>query len=491
MTLRKNTALALMLAMFSGTAAFAQGGPWQVDVGQQQIYTNPVATDVKVGLGVEEPDETLEVGGNALIYDNLGINTSVTPTKELYVRGQMYMNGTGFTTPSQQDKISLVGDLLGDPEMTGLGYESELVSGAGGILDNKRVLVNKAEYAHRWYINTNADGGAGAAMSLRPNGLGIGVDLPDAGVHVDAGSGQDVFRGSFNGDLRFLVAESGRTGFNVDEALADLHLNSIGSTSQMLITPGVGSSGGDAELLLGEDDDFTYGMALRYDGGDNNLYIFGQSGSAIGPHFSMARNSGRIGINYGTTPVPTAFQMATAGSVFLRPDLDVTDGSVSLMLGEDDGNGLIWRYNGVGNKLHLDGRSGGSSTGTHMTIERTSGDVSIGYGENNAPTGYKLAVDGAIIAERIRVELSGAWPDYVFTPEYSLMPIAELKSSIAQNGHLPGIPAASEMENEGMDLGDMQKRMMEKIEELTLYIIDLQDQIDTLESAKATSQTGR
>lgn len=484
MTFQRKLTLTLLFAAATGFSAMGQGA-WLVDPGDQQIYTNPVATDVKVGIGVVEPDEKLEVAGNALINDNLGVNTTIAPTQELYVRGQMYMGSTGFTIPSTEDKISLVGDQIGDPEMTGLGYESEAIFDVGGALDNKRVLVSRAEYAHRWYINSNADGGASSLMTLRPTGLGVNVDLPDAGVHVNATGVQDVFRGEYEGDLRFIVGENSFSGFNIDNPLAHLHVNGNSTISQLLVTPDVSGTGGDAEILLGEDDDFTYGMALRYDGGDNRFYVMGENTTgAQGPHFSVERDNGDVGIGFGSSIVPTGYKVAAAGSMLLRPDLGISDGTVSLMLGEDEDNGLIWRYDGLSNRLHLDYRQGGTLSGTHMTIERLSGDMSIGYDENIAPTGYKLAVDGGVICESVRVDMSEDWPDYVFEPEYNLMSISALKASIEANGHLPGIPSADVVEAEGIDLGDMQKRMMEKIEELTLYVIELQDQIEVLKTSK-------
>ena len=87
--------------------------------------------------------------------------------------------------------------------------------------------------------------------------------------------------------------------------------------------------------------------------------------------------------------------------------------------------------------------------------------------------GYRLRVQGRVIAEEVRVSLVGAWPDYVFDKGYTLRSIDELAAYIKQHQHLPGIPKASELEREGLDVGDMQKKMMEKIEELTLYIIEL------------------
>lgn len=68
----------------------------------------------------------------------------------------------------------------------------------------------------------------------------------------------------------------------------------------------------------------------------------------------------------------------------------------------------------------------------------------------------------------MRVQLSGSWPDYVFADSYDLMPLAEVERGIMGNNHLPGIPSARDVEAEGIMPGDMQARLQEKIEALTL-----------------------
>jgi len=108
----------------------------------------------------------------------------------------------------------------------------------------------------------------------------------------------------------------------------------------------------------------------------------------------------------------------------------------------------------------------------------SAGGVTIGG--TNLPAGYKLAVDGKIASEEVLVQLSGNWPDYVFDEEYDLLEVDQLESYINQNHHLPGIPTAAEIEEEGIQVGEMQKMQMEKIEELTLYIIELQKEIKAL-----------
>jgi len=139
-------------------------------------------------------------------------------------------------------------------------------------------------------------------------------------------------------------------------------------------------------------------------------------------------------------------------------------------------------YNNASNRLMF--KTGGVDN--RMTIDQSGG---VGIGTTSVPSGYRLSVDGNIIAERVRVQLSQNWPDYVFQEDYNLMTIDDLKKNIAQNGHLPNIPDAATMTAEGQDLGEMQVKMMEKIEELTLYIIDLNERIKTLENENTELKT--
>lgn len=90
--------------------------------------------------------------------------------------------------------------------------------------------------------------------------------------------------------------------------------------------------------------------------------------------------------------------------------------------------------------------------------------------------GYKLAVAGNMIAESIKVKLQGAWPDYVFAKEYPLATLQETEKHTKEKGHLPGIPSAEEVKSNGVDLGDMNVKLLQKIEELTLHLIELKKQ---------------
>lgn len=102
-------------------------------------------------------------------------------------------------------------------------------------------------------------------------------------------------------------------------------------------------------------------------------------------------------------------------------------------------------------------------------------------GDIDGAVGYKLSVQGKIICEELKVQSSATWPDYVFSHDYNLMPIRDLEQHIIKHHHLPGIPSAEQVAEEGILIGDMQTRMMEKIEELTLYIIAQDKRIAELE----------
>jgi hypothetical protein len=140
----------------------------------------------------------------------------------------------------------------------------------------------------------------------------------------------------------------------------------------------------------------------------------------------------------------------------------------------------------IGNDL---GENGGQNffiwnnvaTTTPFLIDQN-GKVFIGNLTNysGSNTLYKLYVEGGIATRDVKVT-ANAFPDYVFAKGYELIPISELDEYIKANKHLPGIPSAKEIEkNDGFEVGDMQTKLLEKIEEQSLYIIGLQKQLNEL-----------
>jgi hypothetical protein len=106
------------------------------------------------------------------------------------------------------------------------------------------------------------------------------------------------------------------------------------------------------------------------------------------------------------------------------------------------------------------------------TVMTTDAAGNIGINTANAFSQYKLAVNGAFIATSATVKLYGNWPDYVFKKDYELPSLQEVKAYIDQNHHLPEIPSEQQIAKEGLNLGEMNKLLVKKVEELTLYLIE-------------------
>jgi len=112
--------------------------------------------------------------------------------------------------------------------------------------------------------------------------------------------------------------------------------------------------------------------------------------------------------------------------------------------------------------------------GIQRFIILADGNVGIGI---NSPT-EKLSVKGKIRTQEIKVEMAN-WPDYVFAKDYPLPSLKETKKYIHEKGHLPGIPSAEEVKANGIDLGEMNAKLLQKIEELTLHLIEMKKEIET------------
>ena len=153
---------------------------------------------------------------------------------------------------------------------------------------------------------------------------------------------------------------------------------------------------------------------------------------------------------------------------------------------------------------------GTSGTDDALFVEQGSGDVGIGTTTPTAPLeiknngegsslkigvseGYRYAIevfqdgtqnfmvrgDGYIYGRELNVQV-GPFPDYVFQTEYDLMPLSELETYVKKNSHLPEIPSAKEVEENGMNVGEMNTLLLKKVEELTLYLIEQEKQLELL-----------
>src|SRR5579885_1389799 len=135
-------------------------------------------------------------------------------------------------------------------------------------------------------------------------------------------------------------------------------------------------------------------------------------------------------------------------------------------------------YQGDG-YLHMQGDNGGATTSDVM-VWSTEGSGAVGIGTTDpctnaqAPSNCKLSVAVAIQAYDITV--NNSWSDYVFDPDYRLAPLSEVAGYIRDHLHLPNIPSAAEVQEKGVSVGDMQAKLLAKIEELTLHMIEAEEE---------------
>jgi hypothetical protein len=116
-----------------------------------------------------------------------------------------------------------------------------------------------------------------------------------------------------------------------------------------------------------------------------------------------------------------------------------------------------------------------------FNLDNASISKTLAIAADHVPSDYKLAVGGNIIATGVDIKIPQKWPDYVFTDGHKILTIDEVNAYIKEHGHLPGIFSAKEMQaKQNYSVSEMDAKLLEKIEELTLYIVQLKKEIDQL-----------
>lgn len=258
---------------------------------------------------------------------------------------------------------------------------------------------------------------------------------------------------------------------------------SPGSTTSLEL----GSNGSSTQI------DFKSGIYMSNDFRGRIVYTEGsgfgfQTNGSTTDRFVIT-SSGYVGV--GITPsFPYSFQVEGAFSKFTSGNgyFSISPSNGSLEIGAASGNTTTIDFHGysnlsvdyVGRIKYEDGVGMKMYTGAHTTPDlfiNENGKITIGN-VSDASSDFKLFVQTGILTEKVKVAISTSvdWADYVFAPDYELMSLENVADYINNNCHLPEVPSADEVVKNGVDLGKMDATLLQKIEELTLYMIQLNEE---------------
>ncbi len=341
--------------------------------------------------------------------------------------------------------------------------------------------------------------------------------------NVDLSNSTDYVRIQKNGETDFSRA-FGLNSSNhlyigsVEKTIGNIYFFNKGADVLATLTPngnmGIGTNNPSARLNVAHDQTIgwnnlanatilvgntTTGLGLDYNeiaAKNTDLYL-GTIGAGKHLHFRagspnnmmvMSGTSGNVGIGTGNPDE----KLKVVGTASVHGDIGIVNsgshwqvGKHTLELSNSDAGDVVLSFHRGGytnaaiKHTSLTGliiNGGGAPDATHLFVHQNG---NLGIGTTN-PGSWKLAVKGKIRAEEVKVETG--WSDFVFEKHYDLPTLEEVERHIKDKGHLKDIPSAKEVAENGILLGEMDSKLLQKIEELTLYTIEQEKRIKQLET---------
>jgi hypothetical protein len=423
--------------------------------GTNEYFKNQIANSLMVGFLSQYPTLFVSPSSGSTLTGKIGIGNITSPTVKVHIL-------------SDEDEAA---ELKLEPRTTGLRQYAKL------YLSNHTIRAGEKENM----VFTTPEG---RNFCFENGNLGVGTETPRQTLHVNG----NILLSSTYSTLLFGDEEPSASNSNPYWGKWGIEYFSGGLNFWL---PYQWKNISDNNVNPRTGDDFNFKLFLRDDGNvgigtgtprqtlhvNGNILLSSKSSTLLfGDEEPTASNSipfwGKWGIEY-----------YAGGLNFWLPYQwnDINDMNVNPRTGDDFNFKLFLSDNGnvgVGTgtplaKLHVNGNS-------YFQGKMIIGE--FGNAQSISKSNHMLFVQGGITTEEVFVKLESSWPDYVFNTDYNLITLKELKEFVAKFGHLPGLPTANEVKDNGVELAKLNAKLLEKIEELTLYIIQQEDRIKKLEN---------
>lgn len=399
---------------------------------------------------------------------------SLTPAVQMIIQGSTGNVGIGTTTPATLSVLQVQKNInnptIGSFVNTDPGLSAKALVSVGSTAATGSTF-GSFEYLGAGRTATGLL--AADRTMLRGNGPGgLMVTAENVAGNIAFATG-----GTSGNNVRMQISSDGNIGVGITAPTNKLHIVDVTGTKTANLQLSTNVLNETIGLSFGtQPGDRTKAAVAGVNTNTGNaggaLAFYTNAGASLAEKMRIT-SDGNVGI--GTTApenplqVSTKFAANASGVVYWGNNITAASPSNRGLLSWDIGKVLIGSPDASTDVAFV------TSGNTERMRILSGGNIGIGTTDTK---GYKLAVNGSVIATAVTVKLYNEWADYVFNDDYKLLSLTEVKKYIDKNHHLPDMPSAAQVQKDGLNLGEINTALTRKVEELTLYLIEKNEQLN-------------